>query len=38
MQDDPGALPMMIGAFAGPENSPADAFDGRIITELRAVG
>jgi 2-polyprenyl-6-methoxyphenol hydroxylase-like FAD-dependent oxidoreductase len=38
MQEDPNALMLMIGAFAGPENSPADAFDGRIIDDLRAAG
>ena len=38
MDEDPLALPVMIGAFAGPERSPDDAFDGRLVAELQAVG
>jgi 2-polyprenyl-6-methoxyphenol hydroxylase-like FAD-dependent oxidoreductase len=38
MQDDPTALPLMIGAFAGPETAPAEAFDGRLLEDIRAAG
>lgn len=38
MREDPVAAPMMFGAFAGPENAPDDAFDGRLLSELRAAG
>jgi 2-polyprenyl-6-methoxyphenol hydroxylase-like FAD-dependent oxidoreductase len=38
MQEDPNALLLMIGAFAGPETSPAEAFDGRLLDDLRAAG
>jgi hypothetical protein len=29
---------MMFGAFAGPENAPDDAFDGRVLADVRAAG
>lgn len=38
MRDDPEALPVMLGAFAGPELSPDGAFDGRLVAELQGVG
>jgi 2-polyprenyl-6-methoxyphenol hydroxylase-like FAD-dependent oxidoreductase len=38
MAEDPDALLLMIGAFAGPETAPADAFDGRIVDAIRAAG
>jgi hypothetical protein len=35
-QDEPLMLAMMIGMFGGPENGPAEAFDGRLREMIQA--